>query len=196
MNCPNCGSPLKLDDAFCQVCGSPINTQTGDNVIGLGVNENIQVEKSVKNKTPKKEEKIKQGLIGAALGIGFGCLGLLLLYKLGYLVLLAGPLMGSLTILFYINKSGCIRKKGIIICTILMIISIIIVFNVALAIDNTNTMKSFGYKPTFLDTFVSIPRLFKYEYISLKAYLIKLLGTIILNIATTIGIVLFKAHKE
>ena len=57
-------------------------------------------------------------------------------------------------------------------------------------------MKSFGYKPTFFDTFVSIPRLFKYEYISLKAYLIKLLGTIILNIATTIGIVLFKAHKE
>ena len=90
VTCPNCGAVLTVDEGtnsfFCMYCGSRISIDKSNKVtVTVNVNENSCKTKRIIDEAKIQEIKFQEKKMNNDTGIGFVCLGILLVMSLLFL---------------------------------------------------------------------------------------------------------------
>ena len=90
VTCPNCGAVLTVDEGtnsfFCMYCGSRISIDKSNKVtVTVNVNENSCKTKRIIDEAKIQEIKFQEKKMNNDTGIGFVCLGILLVMSLFFL---------------------------------------------------------------------------------------------------------------
>ncbi len=125
----------------------------------------------------KAPEKFGLGLIGAVIGALIGGASIILFSRLGYVASLSGLILAFCTLKGYELLAKGLSTKGLILCSILMLVTPFAADWLDWAIMLYQEVAAYG--ATFLDCLVILPELFKDGTIAMSEYL-KNLGMIYL----------------
>ncbi len=113
---------------LCDACARQISESLQDNQITV----------------KRKKSKFLPGLVGAILGCLIGCIAWVLIYKLGYIAGIAGLIMGVCALKGYELLGGCLDRKGVVACIILMAAGIFFSNQIAWAWDAYSQFSEYG----------------------------------------------------
>lgn len=138
MFCPKCGNPVNSIDFVCENCGqilkNPEETTNMEPVIG-NFEQNIpSVPSDIPEQSyvppvyqqpmvPMKRENILTGIVGALVGAAIGGLSIILLGQLNIVAAISGLILAVCTLKGYELLGGKLSKIGVIICTVLMLVT-------------------------------------------------------------------------
>lgn len=128
MKCNNCGAQINEESKNCQFCGTVCNSQN----VGTGYNQYVN-KTVIQNK--EKSEDILMGALGALVGSLAGAAIIILLYQLGVVASVAGFAMAFCTFALYEKLAGKLSAKGIIICSLIMLLMTFLAENLAISIQ-------------------------------------------------------------
>lgn len=146
VGCESCGSNTDLNlyqmgevpSVLCPNCQARVAQQSEQN-------------KSVYNK--KGQGNILSGMVGALLGSLIGVVVWFIIYQLGYIAVISGVILAVCAFKGYQMFGGRITKLGIVICTIISAIMLIVAEQICLAVDLVSVYPDV----TFFEAFRAVP---------------------------------------
>ncbi|MDE5994483.1 MAG: hypothetical protein K2G60_03105 [Oscillospiraceae bacterium] len=145
--CMQCGSQTSQIDCYdingtnhylCSECVGKVEGALADR------KQNILANKS----------KLIPGIVGALLGSLIGCVVYFLVWQLGYIAAIAGLVTAVCAFKGYEILGGVVDKKGVIVCVIMIILSVLLANKLVWAYDAYSALKEYG--ASFFDCFRSI----------------------------------------
>ncbi len=109
MYCVNCGKYIPDNSVACSYCGAPV--QQFDAVEAPAAAQ------------PEKKENMINGIVGALLGAALGAAAIILVSRLGFVAGLCGIILAVCTFKGYELLGGKLSTTGIIICSVLILIT-------------------------------------------------------------------------
>ncbi len=152
MNCGHCGTPLPEGAVSCTVCGTPVPVGEREEYVEL-----------------KQPERVGLGVLGALVGAILGGASIVLFNLMGIIAALSGVLIAFFTLKGYELMAKKLSKKGIIICVVLMILSVLVADWVVWALAMMETFPEYGL--TFMDCMQYVPQMLMDGSIAMSDYL-------------------------
>lgn len=112
-----------------------------------------------------RKESVVAGIVGALLGSLVGAAAIVLVSRLGYVASVTGLVMAVCTLLGYEKLGGKLTKKGVVICSVIMLAMTYVANQMDWAIL---IMQEFGVP--FFEAYQSISLLLDYEAIEASVY--------------------------
>ncbi|MBR1757780.1 MAG: hypothetical protein IJ744_03520 [Lachnospiraceae bacterium] len=141
--CANCGKEADLanycingwNTYLCSDCANEVAAQLEEN----------------KAYVQAQNSNIIAGAVGAFLGALVGAAVYVLMYRLGYISALGGLVMAVLALLLYEKFGGCLDKKGVICCIVILVLMVYVSNRLAWAWEAYDALKDYGW--SFTDCF-------------------------------------------
>ena len=155
----------------CQTCGTPGPTDAcfvGGGYLRLCPNcfAALQRSSTVANtQKSRKKENVLGGIVGALLGSVLGVACIVILSQLGFVAALSGMVMAVCTLKGYELVGGKLSKKGVILCTVLMLVMTYVGDRVDWAIVIARELEA-----DFATAFQAVPLLLEEELIEAGSY--------------------------
>lgn len=155
----------------CQHCGKDVPT-VGANVAGAYLSlcdecfGTLRGQMEVSHgQYQARRESVAAGIVGALLGSLVGAAAIVLVSRLGYVASVTGLVMAVCTLLGYEKLGGKLTKKGVVICSVIMLAMTYVANQIDWAIL---VMQEVGI--TFFEAYQSISLLLDYEAIEASVY--------------------------
>lgn len=112
-----------------------------------------------------RTENVVAGTVGALAGSLLGVACIVILSRLGYVAVISGIVMAVCTLIRYEKLGRKLTKKGIVICSVLMLVMTYAANQIDLAIEVMQVLEV-----NFFDAYRLIPMLFEQEVVNTRVY--------------------------
>ena len=162
MFCPKCGKQARDSAFMCEYCGQVLKQ---DAAPGAQVDANAPAAPTYAPPVvTEKPENVVAGIVGAILGAAIGAAAIVLLDMAGYVAAISGVILAICTYKGYELLGGKLSKKGLIIGTLLILVTPYVADRISWALAIMEAWEAYGV--TFAEAFAVV-----HEAAEMESYL-------------------------
>ena len=155
MFCPRCGKQAHDSAIMCEYCGQTLKQDAAPGAPVYPANNGAPVYPGASAPAAVKEnpENVVTGIVGALLGAAIGAAAIILLDLAGYMAAISGVILAVCAYKGYELLGGKLSKTGIIISTLLILVTPYVADRISWAIFIMNEFENYGIAVTFAEAF-------------------------------------------